>query len=155
MSVCVVCSALSSLRPLPVLHHGRHSTAGVTVTTGSQLHTSVFDQNRRLTRTRTVQRVHASTLRFQLETHAHLFIYFPNPSLLRGKKKAKVASPLFNLHACQCLRMFIFISFIRLSGQVCFQIRRDLGKKNEKMLGGGLTRPPCPSVNSMSAAMCV
>lgn len=124
------------------------------MTTGSQLHTSVFDQNRRLTRARTVHHAHASTLQFQFEIHARLFIYFPDPSLLR--KKAKALSPLFNLHACQCPRMFIYISFIRLFSQVCFQIRWDLEKKGEDARGGCRhTRPQCPSVNSISASICV
>lgn len=51
--------------------------------------------------------------------------------LISFRQIAKVASPLFNLHACQCLRMFIFISFMCLFRRVCFEIRRDLEKEGE------------------------
>lgn len=91
-------------------------------------------------------------------------------------------SPLFNFHACQRLRMFIFISFMLLPCRVCFEIRRDLewGKKKQEedcgwgAVAGGkggvwflqthVTRdagPQCSSVNSMfvptyvSACVCV
>lgn len=105
--------------------------------------------------------MHANTLRRN----------FPRPftsKLISFGQIAKVASPLFNLHACQRLRMFIFISFMRLSGRVCFEIRGDLGKRGrrcwvrsrgrEEEWGGRRwlkthvtndTGPQCPSVNSM------
>lgn len=138
--LCVICSALSSVRPLPVLHHGRHSTAGVTVTTGSQLHTSVFDQNRRLTHARTVQHVHASTLQFQFEILARLFIYFPNPSLLREKLKRRLRSLIctpVNVQECLYLsHLFVFLAkFVFKSDGIL--------RKREKMAQGETSVPFC------------
>lgn len=102
-------------------------TAGVTATTGSQLHTSVFDQNRRLTHTHIRARALKHTQRNFESTLAPSF----SSKLISFRQIAKVASPLFNLHACQCLRMFIFISFMCLFRRVCFEIRRDLEKEGE------------------------
>ena len=80
-------------------------TPGVTTTTGSQLHTSVFDQSRRL-------RAHTHTHALSL-THTYTLFSFQTHLFLRNRKHG---GSHFNFHACQCLRMFMyfFIYFVCL-----------------------------------------
>jgi len=115
-------------------------TAGVTTTTGSQLHTSVFDQNRRCTHTHTRARAlphldiaRARTcartrrnFRFQIPTRS--FIHFQTRLLLangRSGISALLISTPVNVEEC------LYLFHYSLSRRVCFEIRGDPEKEED------------------------
>lgn len=157
--VCVVCSTLSSVRPLLVLHQDKHSNRRGHRNNGEPItHQCVWSEQTADAHT------HSDAC---TQTHSKQFWIALTRScsskLISFRQMAKVASPLFNLHACQRLRMFIFISFMCLFSPVCFEIPNPQGSgetgrrcwvRSRGAQGRGWQRrltsntgPQCPSVN--------
>lgn len=132
MHVCarVISSTLSSVRPRPVLHHGKHSNRRGHRDNGEPItHQCVWSEQTADAHT------WACTQTRRAVSERALAPSFSSKLISFGRT-AKVASPLFNLHACQRRRTFMCISFVSFLAELVSKSAGIWGKRGRRC------RPP-------------